>query len=262
MKLTIRTTKNAEKGTLELPLQEPVRPDIIKRAVLSLQSRRRQPYGADPRAGLKHSADVSRRRRKYRGSYGHGISRVPRKVLSRSGTRFFWVGAEAPGTVGGRRAHPPKAEKQWEKRINRKENRKAINSALTAALDRALVLQRGHKVPETYPFLLADDFEGLKKTSEVIEAFTALGLAEDLKRGATGAKTVLVVTENEGFAMAARNIQGVDVCNASELNAELLAPGAHPGRATLLSAASVAKMTGQEPKPPAKKAAKKAEVSA
>ena len=36
-----------------------------------------------------------------------------------------WVGAFAPGTVGGRKAHAPNAEKIFDKKINKKENRKA-----------------------------------------------------------------------------------------------------------------------------------------
>ncbi|MFH1399970.1 MAG: 50S ribosomal protein L4, partial [Nanoarchaeota archaeon] len=113
MKLKILDTQRKETGTIDLPAQffEPFRPDLIKLGVLAVQANGRQPYGASPDAGMRHSVEVSRRRRKYRGSYGIGISRVPRKILSRNGTRMNWVGAEAPGMVGGRRAHPPKAEK-------------------------------------------------------------------------------------------------------------------------------------------------------
>jgi len=116
MELKILSQDNQEKGVLKLPIQfsEPVREDLIQRAVLTVEANTRQPYGTKPAAGMRHSADVSRRRRKYRGSYGHGISRVPRKVLSRRGTQMFWQGAVAPGTVGGRKAHSPKAEKIWD----------------------------------------------------------------------------------------------------------------------------------------------------
>ena len=48
----------------------------------------------------------------------------------RRGTQFMWVGALAPGTVGGRKAHPPKASKIWNLKINKKERAKAIRSAL------------------------------------------------------------------------------------------------------------------------------------
>ena len=53
MKLKILGTKSEDKGQVELPFvfNEPVRDDLIKRAVHALQANARQPYGADPRAG-------------------------------------------------------------------------------------------------------------------------------------------------------------------------------------------------------------------
>ena len=131
MKLPIYTLTKSETGKKDLPVQfsELIRPDLIERAVFTIQSNKRQPYGADPRAGLRHCGNLSRRRNNYKTSYGHGISRVPRKILSSRGTRFNWAGAIAPGTVGGRRAHPPKADKVWSQKINKKERRKAIRSA-------------------------------------------------------------------------------------------------------------------------------------
>ena len=167
MELKILSQTKTEVGKIKLPKQfdEEVRLDIIKKVFLAIQSTKRQPYGADPRAGKRASANLSRRRKRYRGSYGHGISRVPRKILSRSGTRFNWTGAIVPGTVGGRRAHPPKAEKIWDKKINKKEKRKAIRSASAATLKKGLVAERGHKAPENYPFILEDKFESLDKTN-------------------------------------------------------------------------------------------------
>ena len=128
---------------------EEIRPDIIKRAVLVIQSNNRQPYGPFEFAGDRASVEVSRRRRQYRGSYGKGISRVPRKVLWKRGTQFGWVGARAPHTVKGRRAHPPKPESIWSQKINIKEKRKAIRSALAATLIPELVKSRGHRFTET-----------------------------------------------------------------------------------------------------------------
>ena len=115
--------KGKETGKKDLPKQfkEDIRPDLIKRAFLAIQSHKRQAYGSAPEAGKRASAKLSRRRHKYKGAYGHGISRVPRKILNRSGTRFSWVGAVAPHMVGGRRAHPPKADKIIEQKINKKE---------------------------------------------------------------------------------------------------------------------------------------------
>src|SRR3989344_7504660 len=138
---------SGSKGKGEFPFQfnEPIRPDLVKRAVESIWGNTRQPYGAFPRAGKQAAAKLSRRRRDYKTSYGYGISRVPRKVLSRRGTRFTLVGAYAPGTVGGRQAHPPKAEKIWTRKLNKRERRKAIRSALAATIVKELVEKRGHK---------------------------------------------------------------------------------------------------------------------
>ncbi|MBD3355310.1 50S ribosomal protein L4, partial [Candidatus Woesearchaeota archaeon] len=149
MELKIITTKNEEKGKKSLPSQfsEELRPDLIYRAVMTLQANKRQKYGASPEAGKRASAFLSKRRRKYRGTYGIGQSRTPRKVLTRRGTRMYYVGAFAPQTVGGRRAHPPKAGKDWSKKINKKENKKAIRSALSAVVQQDIVKERGHLAP-------------------------------------------------------------------------------------------------------------------
>ena len=94
MKLKIFGTSEDKTGEINLPSQfnEDIRPDLIKRAVLALQSGRRKAYGAAPEAGKRASSTLSKRRRRYRGSYGFGISRTPRKILSRRGRRMFWVG--------------------------------------------------------------------------------------------------------------------------------------------------------------------------
>jgi large subunit ribosomal protein L4e len=44
---------------------------------------------------------------------------------------------------------------------------------------------------------------------------------------------LIVVAEDKGIMEAARNIPGVDVARVSSLNAEMLAPGTHPGRLTI-----------------------------
>ncbi len=261
MKLDIINKENKETGKIDLPNQfsEQIRPNLIKRAVLTIQSHNYQPYGSDPEAGKKSSAEISRRRRKYRGSYGHGISRVPRKILSRRGTRFNWVGAFAPGTVGGRRAHPPKAEKKLEKKINKKENRKAIRSALSASLNKELVKKRGHKVPKNYPFIIDNDFEKIKKTKDARTAFIAIGLQDELKRCRVkkiragkgkmrGRKyrikkgPLLVVGDNCDLMKSARNFLGIEIVKVNEVNAKLLAPGCDVGRLTLFTKNAIEKL--------------------
>ena len=236
----------------DLPVQfnEEYRTDLIKRAVHALMSAARQKYGAHPDAGMRHSSKLSKRRRKYRGSYGLGISRVNRKILSRRGTRFNWVGAFSPQTVGGRRSHPPKAEKIWVQKINQKENRKAIRSAMSATLNKKIVEKRGHNIPENYPFIINSDFESIKTTKEVNKALAHFGFDKELDRSKvktirsgigkmrgrkykTKKGILMVVSGDCHLIKSAKNIPGLDIVEVKAINAELLAPGAVPGRVTL-----------------------------
>ena len=184
VELKILDLENNEKGKIKLPIQfdEDVRPDLIKRAVLTLITHKRQRYGASPEAGKRSSGKISKRRHNYRGCYGLGISRVPRKIFSRRGTRMNWHGAIVPGTVGGRRAHPPKAEKIFWVKINTKERKKAIRSAAAATMNKELVKIRGHKINDSYPFIIDSSIENIDKTSKVKEILIKLGLKEELQR--------------------------------------------------------------------------------
>ncbi len=262
MKLKLFNTKKIESAGVELPSQfsEDIRPDLIKRAVHAIQANTRQKYGAKPDAGLRVSADISRRRHNFKGSYGYGISRVPRKIMSARGTRFNWVGAEVPGTVGGRRAHPPKADKNWDKKINVKEKRKAIRSAMSATVVAQIVEKRGHKVPRNYPFMLDADFEAISKTDELIKILESIGLKEELERTSerkiragkgklrgrkykTKVGPLIVVSQPCPLQKAAKNIPGVETRVVSRINTELLAPGADYGRLTLWSKGAIERMT-------------------
>lgn len=248
-------------GQAKLPVQfdEPVRADLIKRAVLAIQSGERQPYGADPRAGRKQAAKLSRRRRDYKGSYGKGISRSPRKIMTRRGTQMNWTGAFAPNTVGGRRAFAPRSGKVWAHKINDKERRKAIRSAISATMHKDFVVGRGHKIPSVFPFAIDDSFEGLNSSSDVMSALLKLQLSDELSRssvvrtrGGRSARRgrgrvsavgpLFVVSKDSPLVKAARNIPGVDAVVVSRLNARLLAPGRSPARLTLFTSAAIQKM--------------------
>lgn len=242
----------------DLPEQfdERVRPDILKRAVLSIQSKNRQSYGPDERAGKKHVTQWKKRNNAYRGQKGRGQSRTPRKIVIRRGSQIFGEGAEAPNTRGGREAHPPKPEKDWEEDINEKERRKAIRSGIAATLDEELVSQR-HEYSGDLPII--EDFEGIEKTQELREKLEELGLEEELERASEkkvrpgkgknrGRKyrrktgPLLVVSGDAPALDAASNIPGVDVSRVENLNAELLAPGTQPGRLTVWSEKAVEKL--------------------
>jgi len=258
MKLDILDLEKNKIGEIDLPSQfyEEFRPDLIRRAVLAIQSHRRQSYGASPAAGKRASAKLSRRRRDYKTSYGFGISRVPRKILSRRGARMNWVGAFAPGTVGGRKAHPPKPWKNWHKKMNEKENTKALRSAIAATMLKEVVVGRGHITPNGFPFALQDKFESLDKTKTVLASLERLGFRNELwrtegksiragKGKARGRKykekrgMLIVVSKEENLGKAAANLPGIDVAEVKKLNAEILAPGGNPGRLTLWTAAAL-----------------------
>lgn len=266
MKVNVVDAEKGIVGQVELPQQfaEEFHPDLIARAVLSIESKARQPYGSDPEAGKRYSAKLSRRRRDFKGAYGHGISRIPRKTMSRSGTRFNWTGALAPGTVGGRQAHPPKAEKVWAKKINKNENRKAIRSALAATMVSSIVSGRGHVVPKGYPFISSSGFEDVTKTRDVINALEKFGFGGEIARisgrkiragkGKTRGRKyrvkkgplIVVSAESSKLLKSARNIRGVDIAVVNRLNAHMLAPGTAPGRLTLFTAAAVERLAKEK----------------
>lgn len=254
MEVNILDLENKEKGKVKLPKQfeTEFRPDLIKRAVLAIRSHKIQGYGASPMAGKRSSSLISKRRHAYRSIYGSGASRVRRKILSRRGTRINWQGAFSPGTVGGRRSHPPKSEKIWWKDINKKERKMAIRSAIAATINKEIVIERGHKVTGTYPLIIDSAIENVDKTKKAKDVLVKLGLKDELvrcgkKKIRAGKGTMrgrkykkkkgplIVVSKDCKLMKSASNIPGIDICEVKNINAELLAPGTVPGRLTLWS---------------------------
>lgn len=253
----VMNERNEKVSDIGVPqaFSQPFRPDLIARAVLSIESNLRQPYGSDPRAGMKASAKLSRRRRDYKGAYGKGISRVPRKTMSRNGDRMTWVGAFAPGTVKGRRAHHPKAEKIWSQKMLSQERKKATMSALSATLKKEIVSARGHRLPEAFPFVIDDSFEKISKTKQLLSALNSMGFSQELERASPSIRagkgkmrgrakhtprSILFVTSGRSkLSEAACNIPGLEVVEAKDVNAKHLAPGCQPGRLTLYTKSSM-----------------------
>jgi large subunit ribosomal protein L4e len=260
MKLDIITKNNEKKGSVDMPSQfnERLRKDVIKRAVEAEQSAKRQLYGASPKAGMRHSTELSKRRHDYRGTYGIGQSRTPRKVTSRSGERMNFVGAFAPQAVGGRRAHPPKATKVLERKINKREMKLAMRSAIAATLSKELASARGHNVPDNYPFIIEDSAEQIAKTKDIRDFLKKI-INDDLERASVKKvrpgkgkvrgrkykkkKSALIVTGDHcPLLNSAKNIPGIDAVNVAGLTAELLAPGSVPGRLTLWTGKAIEKL--------------------
>ncbi len=233
-------------GRIRLPdiFRTPFRPDVIKRAVVAIQSHRFQPKGRDPRAGKRTTAESW--------GAGHGLSRVPRLRDSRRA-------AFAPGTVGGRLAHPPVVEKKIYKKIPKKERRLALLSAIAATASREIIRARGHivdNVPDV-PLIVTDDLESISRARDLKNVLINLGVWSDIERVKNSIKVrsgkgkmrgrrikmavgpLIVVSKKNGIFKAARNFPGVDIVNVKDLNPELLAPGTHAGRLTLWTKSSV-----------------------
>ncbi len=244
MKANVKAINGSVLHEIELPavFDEAYRPDLIKRAVLAYQSEQYQPYGADPYAGMRTSAEGWGSKR--------GESKIPR---IKNGSR----GAKVPQTKGGHPAHAPKVEKILVEKINKKEKAKAIRSAIAATINTELVRARGHKFEGDAAIVVEDAFESLAKTAEVRKALIALGLSADLERAKDSrairagrgktrgrkykqAKSVLIVTADKFLAGA--NLAGVDCVPVTSLNANILAPGTDAGRLTVWTEAAVKKL--------------------
>lgn len=236
MKVPVLDARSQPVDEVELPrvFQTPYRPDVIKRAVIAQQSHGFQPQGRDPMAGKRTTAESM--------GVGLGIARVPRL---REGRRA----AFGVSIVGGHQAFPPRSEKRIRKEINKKERRLAIRSGIAATAVREIVAGRGHLIDAVgqLPLVVDDDIQSLKKTKEVRDLLVNLGVWPDVERakrrkiragrGKTrgrgrrvGRGPLIVVAEDLGIGKASANLPGVEVVEVTDLNAELLAPGAHPGR--------------------------------
>ncbi len=249
----VHNVKGEEKSEVSLPevFEENYRPDLIEKAVHHYQSRRRQSYGADKKAGMRTSAHYEGSRHVDPNSQmmNREMSRMPRE---HGDTARRFRALLAPHAVGGMKAHPPKAEKKFDKELNRKEKRKATRSAIASTAEEEAVKERNHRFEGDLPVVVEDRIETMDKTSEVEEVLINLGLEEDLERAKdkkvrsgkgknrgrkykTKKSVLIVVSEDEGIKRAARNIPGVEARKVDELNSEVLSPGAHGARLTVYS---------------------------
>ncbi len=260
MRAMIFDIQGNKKNEIELPkvFNTEFRPDLIKRAVLAIQSHRRQPYSPNKLAGKRTAAHY------------HGVREGPSHMMNIEKARMPRLHGGPPNlqltarfvpqAVKGRAAHPPKVEKVWSEKINDKERIRAIKSAIAATTMKEIVLKRGHEVDSiNLPIVAEDSLQGLNKSKSVKEFLEKIGLEKELERAKDrkvragrgksrgrknkGRKSVLfVVSEDKGIFNAAKNISGADVCLAKNINAELLAPGTHSGRLTVFTESAIKKL--------------------
>ncbi len=265
MKVNVFNLQGKSIGKVELPavFKEPLRRDLILRAVLASQSSRRQPYGTNELAGMRSSAHYHGRRRRRWTMMGREMARMPR-LHGKITPQLVYRARIVPQAVKGREAHPPKPEKVWEQKINKKERQKAIRSAIAATAVPTLVAERGHKFEGELPIVVTDDIESIKKTAELKSVLSKLGLDEELERikekkiragkGKSRGRRykrktgpLIVVTEDKGIGKAVRSLPGVDMSRVENLSAEALAPGAMPGRLTVWTKGAIERLSQLTP---------------
>ena len=262
MKANVLSIQGKPVGKINLPdiFNERFRPDLIKRTVLALQSHRRQPYGTDPLAGLRSSAHFHGRRRLRHTMQMRDLSRMPR--IHEGPPHVYFRARKSPQVVKGRKAHPPKVEKDWYQKINKKERKLALRSAIAATANKDVVNERGHKVDLTeFPIVIEDSVQSIKKTKDVEYLLLSLKLDDELKRikvkkvrsgkGKMRSRKykkkigpLFVVSEDKGLSKACKNVPGVDVQIVNKISVEDLAPGTLAGRLTIWSKSSIEKLSG------------------
>jgi large subunit ribosomal protein L4e len=247
MKIPVYNLKGMQAGGLAPKgLPRPVRTDLIRRAVKAEQASRRQPYGSDPEAGKRTSAHYHGRRGIRNSMMNREMARMKR--IHSSG--YMYMRARfVPQAVKGRKAHPPKAEKAWEQKMNGKERLAALLSAASATFDRELVALRGHGLEgvKHIPLVVEDKLQGVSTMDDFKQVIDNLGLSSELARmGRSKVRSgrgtmrgrrykgqrgmLIVISEDKGLVKATRNLPGLEVCEVGDLCVDALAPGAQPGR--------------------------------
>ncbi|MEN3052390.1 MAG: 50S ribosomal protein L4 [Candidatus Methanosuratincola petrocarbonis] len=244
------------KGEIELPsvFETELRPDLIRRAVISSQTARIVPRTTDYYAGKRTSAESL--------GVGLDLARVPR--VKGEHNPASGAGAFVPNVVGGRLAFPPSLEKKYHERINEKERRLALMSAIAATSDPEAVIERGHIITTdiSLPLVVSDEIKGLKKAAELRAFLERTSLIHDVIRAKDGIrersgkgkrrgrrwvkpKSLLIVVDDPGapIRLASRNFTGVECVGVTELNVERLAPGGHPGRLTLWTESAIKRLS-------------------
>jgi large subunit ribosomal protein L4e len=243
MRCEVLSVEGKRMKEIELPqlFETPYRPDLVKKGFVISRKNGRLPYGSKPTAGKEYSVEWWGK--------GRGVARTPRIKGSRRG-------AFAPNTVGGRRAHPPKAEKAIKRKMNKKEGSLALRSALAATANKEVVRRRGHRFSDEVklPIVVSDDFSRIDSTKEMVSCLRSLGLAPDIERSEEGRhvragkgkirgrryrvpRSLLIVSEME--PKGARNLSGVEIVKPSAVAIQELAPGGDPGRLTIYTEGSL-----------------------
>ena len=259
MKADVLSLEGEKKGeiTLGRAFSTPVRTDVIRRVFLAEAAMQRQPYGADPLAGKRTSAH-------YHGLRGYRYSMMNREMARMKRIHnqgFLNMRARfVPQATKGRKAHPPKVEKVWRKKVNKKEALLGLVSAISATANKDIVktnMLASHS--KGLPIIMDNSFQDLKKTSDVVKTLGKLGLNPPRKkkirpgkgksrgRKYRRPKGPLIIVEKGAILKACPpNAESVQV---KDLTVQHLAPGGQPGRLCIWTESSIdaaGKLGGKE----------------
>jgi len=247
------------KGDVSLPkcFNSRIRADILLKVFETQKSSFTQAYGTKEGAGAQYSASgISKKKRHdWKATYGKGISRVPRKIMSRHGASFNWIGATVASTRGGRRPHAPRSEKNLFKKVNKKELLIALKSALVGSLDvKSLEKKFGRKMivggvfdagildVKMKDFVLAmknvfgDSFGSVLKSKSI-----RAGIGKMRGRKYKSNAGLLFVVGNEEETKR----KGIEIVKVSDLAVKDLAPNGIAGRLVCYTEKAVEEIGGR-----------------
>ncbi|MCK9596902.1 50S ribosomal protein L4 [Candidatus Pacearchaeota archaeon] len=171
--------KKGKEITLPSFFSEKVREDIVAKVLEAKKIR--QPYAPSPIAGqFAACGKLQHTRKVWKTTQGKGISRNPRKIMSRRGSQFNWVGAEIPNARGGRKVHPPTVASMINtKCINKKEMKIALKSALSATANEKLVSNKYERLNDKkisgLPFIVEGKIVSLRTKDLILSLKNILG---------------------------------------------------------------------------------------
>ncbi len=236
MKINILDATGKKTKEIEAPVfDSAIRLDIIQKIAEVEKLNAMREYAPFWRAGNQTSAsgNVKHNRHVWKTDRGKGMSRFPKKKMSRSGERFVWVGAVIPGTRGGRRAHPPKLGGR-DRKINRKEMLFGLKSALAMICSPEMVAKKysrlnGKKMGFALPLVIESKMLSLNTR----DFFSAIGkilgeaaaIAEQKKdvRAGIGKMRGRKYKKSAGLLLVIGNkenkkVKGIDIKKAGELD--------------------------------------------
>ncbi len=237
MKGYLYSIEGAKKSEIQLPIifETPIREDIVMKCYESEKILDKHSYSPADEAGRRNSAsgNVRHSRHKWKGHYGKGLSRIPRKTMWRRGNQFYWVGAEVSNTRGGRSVHAPTGVWRINK-INKKERELAFASSIASTADKRYLSMHYPNAKEIPALIILEALP--KKTKELIEFLDKVlkechisALKDKKVRSGKGKRRGRKYKSNAGLLLITGkdeelSCKGIDIKNLKEVKLQDLHP--------------------------------------